>query len=353
MKNSVARKALQNLYATYLSPIALIKAHFSEKSKAGCLPHWRLFLFLPLMKQIKHLVHYIKQFWKEAGNIPYLLVATLWLGLIIVLFYASFGANLRKYSLIFQAIAYLGTIVLGVWAQASFYKQKIKESRRFWVLMGITLVVLLIRKGFVYHRVWVKQQVPFSLQYLAEQLTVYSFRIFIFALPVYIIWRWYDRKQTPQFYGFSGKTFYPIPYLLLLLCILPFIYYASTTAGFLQQYPIYKSNFAAAYLKLPQWLPLLSFELFYGIDFVFVELFFRGFLIILIGRYFGPQMIILAASIYCIFHLGKPIGETISSFFGGMLLGMFSYYSRSIYGGIILHLGVAYMMEVFAFLQKS
>ena len=311
---------------------------------------------------MKHLLSYLKQFRQEAGNLAYLLVTFAWLTLMIIVFYTVINPKLSSSSLVFQAIAYLGTIGLGILAQKLFYKQAIQEASRFWVLMAITVGVLLIRKGFVYHRVWIKAQVPFSLQYWAEQLVVYGFRILTFALPVYLIWRFYDRPSTnaqketkhkEPLYGFSTKTFYPRPYLILLLLIAPFIFWASTTAGFLAQYPIYKANFAAAYLKIPSWVTATTFELFYGIDFVFVELFFRGFLVILIGRYFGPQVVILAASIYCLFHLGKPVGETISSFFGGMLLGIFSYYSRSIYGGIMLHLGVAYMMELFAYFQSS
>lgn len=303
---------------------------------------------------MKHLLSYLKQFRQDAGNIAYLLTTIVWLALMIVIFYTVINPKASSFSLAFQAIAYLGTIGLGVLAQKLFYKQTIQEASRFWVLMAITVGVLLIRKGFVYHRVWIKAQVPFSLQYWAEQLVVYGFRILIFALPVYLIWRFYDKSSRKgPLYGFSSKTFNPRPYLILLLLIAPFIFWASTTAGFLAQYPIYKANFAAAYLKIPNWVTAAIFELFYGIDFVFVELFFRGFLIILIGRYFGPQVVILAASIYCLFHLGKPVGETISSFFGGMLLGIFSYYSRSIYGGIVLHLGVAYMMELFAYFQGS
>ena len=306
-------------------------------------------LSLPLMK---HLLSYLKQFWREAGNFSYLLATLVWLAFAMGIYYQLVQSSALLYQVLFQALVYLGTVGLAVAAQRLFYKQPIQEMNRFWVLLAISIGVLLIRKGFIYHRVWIKAQVPFSLQYWAEQLTVYGFRILIFALPVYLIWRFYDTQKGPL-YGFSAKTFYPKPYLILLLMIAPFVWWASTTAGFLAQYPIYKANFAAAYLKIPSWVTSATFELLYGIDFVFVELFFRGFLIILIGRYLGPQVVILAASIYCLFHLGKPIGETISSFFGGMLLGVFSYYSRSIYGGVLLHLGVAYMMELFAFLQKT
>lgn len=300
---------------------------------------------------MKKLFSYIKQFWQEASNLPYLLIMCSWLAFVMWLFHSPLSGMSHSQAVVFQAIAYLITMGLAVWAQGFFYAQPVQQKHLFWLWMAVVLVVLLVRKGFVYHRVWVKNQVPFSLQYIAEQLTVYGFRIVSFALPVWLIWRFADHKSKPYLYGFSAKNFNPRPYLLLLLGFAPFIYYAATTAGFLQQYPIYQSNFAAAYFKINALVPLLLFELFYGIDFVFVEVFFRGFFIIFIGRYLGVQAVILAASLYCLFHLGKPIIETSSSFFGGMLLGIFSHYSRSIYGGILLHLGVAYMMELFAFLQ--
>ncbi|EAY28023.1 CPBP family intramembrane glutamic endopeptidase [Microscilla marina] len=302
---------------------------------------------------MKKLFLYLKQFWQEAGNLPYLLMMGSWLAFVMWAFHLPFGHMSRQQGLIFQATAYFITIVLAAWGQRFFYAQAIQQRYLFWRWITLALAMLLIRKGFVYHRVWIKTQVPFSLQYIAEQLTVYSFRVLTFALPVCLIWYFFDRKNEPRLYGFSTKNFSPLPYLLLLLSFAPFIYWASTTPGFLLQYPMYKSNFAAAYLKINAWIPMLSFEALYGIDFVFVEVFFRGFLIILIGRYLGPRAIILAASLYCLFHLGKPVAETASSFFGGMLLGIFSYYSRSIYGGIILHLGVAYMMELFAFWQEG
>jgi hypothetical protein len=46
------------------------------------------------------------------------------------------------------------------------------------------------------------------------------------------------------------------------------------------------------------------------------------------------------------------MGELISSFFGGSLLGIIAYYSRSIVGGIIVHVGIAWMMELGAFISK-
>jgi hypothetical protein len=43
------------------------------------------------------------------------------------------------------------------------------------------------------------------------------------------------------------------------------------------------------------------------------------------------------------------MGEAISSFFGGLLLGIISYNTKSIQGGFILHVGIAAMMEIAGF----
>jgi membrane protease YdiL (CAAX protease family) len=49
-----------------------------------------------------------------------------------------------------------------------------------------------------------------------------------------------------------------------------------------------------------------------------------------------------------VFHFGKPLIETLSSFFGGYMLGVFALYSKNIWGGIILHIGTALFMELLA-----
>lgn len=48
----------------------------------------------------------------------------------------------------------------------------------------------------------------------------------------------------------------------------------------------------------------------------------------------------------------KPLGETISSIFGGYLLGVLALYTRSIWGGLLIHLSIAWLMDGVAFLQQ-
>lgn len=94
----------------------------------------------------------------------------------------------------------------------------------------------------------------------------------------------------------------------------------------------------------------LAFELSYGFDFVSIEFFFRGFLILGLLQICGKHCIIPVACFYCSIHFGKPMGEAISSFFGGILLGIVSYNTRSIWGGLLVHLGIAWLMEIGGFL---
>lgn len=83
-----------------------------------------------------------------------------------------------------------------------------------------------------------------------------------------------------------------------------------------------------------------------------VEFLFRGFMVIALIDVLGIDSILPMATLYCVYHFGKPMGEAISAFFGATILGVLAYNSRSIYGSILIHIGVAFMMELLAFLQK-
>ena len=95
-----------------------------------------------------------------------------------------------------------------------------------------------------------------------------------------------------------------------------------------------------------QWWHKLLFELSYGTDFITIEFFFRGFLVLAFVKWAGKEAILPMACFYCSIHFGKPIGECISSYFGGLLLGIVVYNTRSVFGGLMVHLGIAWMMEV-------
>ena len=127
--------------------------------------------------------------------------------------------------------------------------------------------------------------------------------------------------------------------------MVPLIGWASFQPGFLQVYPKLRQVGFIEPLMQRTWLYKLLYELSYGTDFITVELFFRGFLVLAFARYAALNAIVPMAVFYCSIHFGKPLAECISSFFGGLLLGVIVYNTKSIAGGLIVHLGIAWLME--------
>lgn len=178
-------------------------------------------------------------------------------------------------------------------------------------------------------------------------------RGFCILIPLTIYWCLVHRKEQPL-YGFTLSGFDTKPYFVMLLIMVPLIVAASLSADFLGQYPR-AGNWGLEDFSISNrsdWKYFALFELIYGLDFINIEFFFRGFLILAFMRYAGPHVIFPMAVFYVFIHFGKPLGETISSFFGGTLLGIISYYSRSIFGGIIVHMGIAWLMEIGALVSK-
>ena len=136
------------------------------------------------------------------------------------------------------------------------------------------------------------------------------------------------------------------PYFLLLLILLPLIALAATQQDFQQVYPKLKNLAFLDGVAHPAWPWKLLYELSYGLDFLGIELFFRGLLVIALLRFAGTDAILPMAAFYCTIHFGKPLGECISSFVGGLILGVLAANTRTILGGLIIHLGLAWLMEI-------
>jgi nitrate/nitrite transporter NarK len=156
-------------------------------------------------------------------------------------------------------------------------------------------------------------------------------------------WKSWNKEST--IYGLAKRPPTWRPYLLMLFIMIPLIAAASTQQDFLSVYPKLKHVDAVPHESY-RWIYSLLYEVCYGLDFVGIELFFRGFLIIGFARWAGKHAILPMAVFYCTIHFGKPLGECISSFFGGLILGVVTYHSRTIWGGLMVHLGIAWLMEL-------
>ena len=173
-------------------------------------------------------------------------------------------------------------------------------------------------------------------------------KLLLLILVLYGCWKTglLEGRSPWEAVGLTGRQFDARPYFSLLLLLVPVIALASTQHDFLQVYPKIKNISDLDNVAHPVWPWKLLYELSYGSDFLSIELFFRGLLVIGLARYAGTDVILPMAAFYCTIHFGKPLGECISSFFGGLVLGVLALRTRSILGGLMVHLGLAWMMEI-------
>ena len=132
----------------------------------------------------------------------------------------------------------------------------------------------------------------------------------------------------------------------LLLLALPAAYLASHTASFLATYPKYR---AAG----DSWQQFLAWEIAYGFQFLMLEFFFRGFLTFALARHVGALAVFVMIVPYSMIHYGKPLAECLGSIAAGVVLGTIALRTRSIYGGVVVHCGVAWAMDLFALSQHG
>jgi len=220
------------------------------------------------------------------------------------------------------------------------------KNYSFWSQPGF--IILLLASFFIFavravmyrHHYWVEAWSDPSQAKLNGHVFNDVFRWMYLVLPLLLIWYLKDRDQP--FYGVSLKNHHSKVYWYLLLCMVPLIVGASFLSDFLDYYP----RFTKLYPYYPAKWKIVLYEFFYGMDFSSIELFFRGFMVLAFTRYVGMGAILPMATFYMSIHYGKPMGEAISSFFGGAILGVIAYHSKSIFGGIMVHAGIAWLMEI-------
>jgi len=225
------------------------------------------------------------------------------------------------------------------------------RTKKFWLLSVFGLVVLSVDRGFPYlHDLASLFDQNYDGYSWLFRTSNHATGFFLILVPLWIFYKTLD--PTPSgFYGFT-KTGPIKPYVFLLGIVAPLILLASFHPSFSNYYPVYKTTNVAELWHWPEYLPAIIFEFLYGLDFLNVELLFRGFFVIGMAQVLGKDAILPMVTIYCYLHFGKPVGETISSVFGGYILGVIALNTRSVWGGILIHVGVAWLMEAGAFLQK-
>lgn len=223
--------------------------------------------------------------------------------------------------------------------EKSFWK-----SKTFHIKSILVLFVLALDKSAPFLKPMINHWFAPELYVWVYKVSVNLISVFTIIIPLLVYYFLYDKREK-HIYGLRPQHFDTRPYFAMLGIMLPLIIAASFLPSFLKQYPMYRGAGAADYLGISEWITVLSYEFAYAIDFISVEFVFRGFLVIALLSHTGRNAILAMAAVYCFLHFGKPAGEAISSIFGGYILGVIAYETKSIWGGIIVHVGIAWLME--------
>lgn len=138
--------------------------------------------------------------------------------------------------------------------------------------------------------------------------------------------------------GFLSKL--PL-YIGLYLLLLPVVIVVSRFESFYLTYPFYKWANRSAF-------DFWTWEALYALQFLSLEFFFRGFMLKSLAPRMGSAAIFVMVVPYCMIHYGKPMPETLGAIVAGIVLGTLALRTKSIWGGVVAHVGVALTMDLLA-----
>lgn len=308
---------------------------------------------------MKKFINYFREFHKNYFTLSLYAMVLLFIALLTAFNYTLdfedayidhyYGKAIRiLFYFLLHAFAYYGVIVL-IWIKQ---RDKLKLNRQFWIMSLLGLLILgNDRAIFPFISKLILGDAPFATYRFFYKVLFNSYGLVVIGVALFMVKLSFDRKSGDGLYGLRFKKVDFRPYWIMLFIMLPIIYFATYLPDIQAYYPTCKRAGTvrfAHYYNLKQWIGVLIYEIVYFLDFFNTELFFRGFLVIGLSKILGKNAVLPMVATYAVLHFGKPMGECISSVFGGYILGVIALYSRNIWGGIFLHGGIAMFMEVFS-----
>jgi uncharacterized protein len=175
-----------------------------------------------------------------------------------------------------------------------------------------------------------------------------SFSFFFYLVFPLFIMRIVSNKRPSDFgLKIKGAFLYGKFYLIFMAIMFPAIVLAATFPSFQAMYPFYQAPVGSSI-----WPNILIWEIFYLLQFLGTEFFFRGFLIHGLKHRFGFYSIFISVIPYCMIHFQKPFLEAFGSIIAGLILGMMSLRTNSVIMGTALHFGVALTMDICALMMS-
>ena len=128
-------------------------------------------------------------------------------------------------------------------------------------------------------------------------------------------------------------------YVGLFVLFAPVVWWVSRQTEFRLTYPFYRV------VGRYGW-DFVAFEAAYFLQFLAVEYFFRGFMVLGLKPALGRASILVMLAPYCMIHFHKPMLEAMGAIGAGVLLGCLSYRAKTVVYGWFLHYGVALSMDL-------
>jgi len=297
--------------------------------------------------------------------LPYIYALTIIALSIVIAYTTKFGASVvdgtapfsNKYVnkiLMYSALYFLVAVPVLI------FQGKYKSiNKSHFYLKGFVLTAMV---GFNSAFSW-RDYLNFPMSTFEEQRYFFKFLFeikgLLIQLPVLLILRFWIDKQVKGLYGICRGNNHIKAYMWLFLLMMPILITISFTPDFLSYYPMGKPWQFGADTALSSkglfgysiWAHLLTFEIAYISAFFIVEVVYRGAFVIGMGTTIGRSAVLPMVAVYVAIHFGKPVMETISSIFGGFALGVLAYQTKHIWGGVIIHMGIALAIEVIRLLQ--
>jgi len=225
------------------------------------------------------------------------------------------------------------------------------RQRHFWQLLILTLFCFSLSQN-INLTDFIKDALTNAQYNYLYRIIYYSKSYLLVLLPLAIYYYLVEQKhqQSKHWFGCTLRDIVIKPYIPLVFVIFGYMSLSVFFSDLQSYYPVLQYSHYQQFAIEMQTSPIITallFELLYGLNFISVEYVFRGVLLLGFIRFLGPQAMLPMVATYVAVHFGKPLTETVTSLIGGYIVGVFAYYSKQIWGGVILHITLAWSMELF------
>jgi membrane protease YdiL (CAAX protease family) len=173
-------------------------------------------------------------------------------------------------------------------------------------------------------------------------------RVLGYVLVPLPLWKLLFPKDSLLDMGFRLKGFVTHLWIygVCLGVVIPVMLIVASQPDFGTYYPFYKNSSRS-------WFDFLIWESIYFVQFLALETFFRGWMVGALRKTLGSAAIFAMAVPYCMIHYGKPYLEAHGAIVAGVVLGSLAMRTRSIYSGFLVHITVAFLMDILALWRRD